>query len=261
MRRLILGGLTMLAASCSGPAPTVAPLPWFAGFATTAANETPSSGVTDRMARWQMCDSPCAYGGIELIGDVAPPDGNETVLASYGQGVIVLDRDGRMLGRGPGFDPAGSADELVAVALGDAQIGTPVIAIVARVGGHRESDVWLQLFRFGRGEKLDLLFTAIVEEHANGTDWPGTVTFAPGTLAYRAPRATTTDLWVFDARAGRYVYRGVLERRPEEPSNRAHVRPTAHALNRRQMSPRNELPTGIRASPDAPANRAGARAA
>jgi hypothetical protein len=183
-------------------------MPWLRGN-TIAAADTLSPSTLDKLARWQSCDGPCTdYGGMELVADIASTPGNETILASFSTGIVVLDSSGALLSRGAAFDPAGSADELVALAVGDAWLEMPVIAIVVRVGGRREHQTWLELHRVGAPKTLERVFSAVVEEHEDQTDSVGTVTFVRNGLLYRAPRSASAELWLFDSRAGRYVARG-----------------------------------------------------
>jgi hypothetical protein len=156
------------------------------------------------MTEWGACEEPCVdVGGIELSADVIVGDRGETVLATYGA-LVVLDATGRLVARGRSFKPTGSADELLAVAVGDALLDTPVIAVSARVGGHRESQVWLELYRVGPRETLDRIFSAVTEDHGEH-DTIGEVTLVPGGLTYKAPHSSRARRWTFDARAGRYL--------------------------------------------------------
>ena len=216
--------VVMLATACADSdvtAPSrVTSMPWIDGFATTATSDASSVGVTNRMAQWQPCKAPCGYEGTELQTSLptrGPPD---TVLVSYAQGVIVLDHAGTLVGRAPGFAPTGSADEVLAIAAGDAQLGTPVLAISTCVGGRMESDVWLRLYRLSPSHRLDLLFAGIVERRRGEAVSTGAVTFVPQGLLYKSPGATTGDLWMFDNTVGRYVDRGAKthEARPTWPT-------------------------------------------
>src|SRR5262245_58389941 len=209
-----LPGIFVVAGCSSIAGMASSPMPWLHGFTTTGISDVLAPGVGDRMQRHVRCDDCVSADGIEVTANVAPGDGDETILASFAQGVVVLDRAGRMIASGPGYDPSGSADELLAIATGDATIGSPVIAIAARRGGRRENAVWLELYRVGRNAKLDRLFANVVEEHEDRFDRPGSVTVVPGGLIYRAPRSKTADLWMFDPRAGRYLYRGAFNSEP-----------------------------------------------
>jgi hypothetical protein len=191
--------LVLALAACGGTSTPNSAVPWLRGFTATA------TAVSDNATSAASSDE-ADYGGLQVTADVAPTDGTETVLASYRRGVRVVDRSGKLLARVPGFDPTGSADDLVALSVGDAGIGIPVIALAVTRGGHRESVTSIVLYRVG-SSRLDLLFEGPVEE-TDGTDtFTGTITFVPGGLQYRAPRATSATVWVFDAASGRYVQR------------------------------------------------------
>jgi hypothetical protein len=185
--------------------PPPAAMPWLHGFATTASSDTIERGVADRMNEWRRCEDPCMdVGGIELRADVIPGERSETILATY-SGLVVLDSKGLLVARGPGFEPTGSADELLAVAVGDATLDAPIIAVAARVGGRREHAVWLELYRVGPSRTLERIFAAATEQHDDQHAF-GSVTLVPGGLIYKAPRGTTEDRWTFDSRQGRYRY-------------------------------------------------------
>jgi hypothetical protein len=182
-------------------------MPWLQGFASSASTGVVGRAAADRMRKWERCEEPCTdFDGIELVADVVPGDSPETVLATYSS-LVVLDATGHLVARGRGFDPTGSADELLGVAVGDAMLDTPVIAVSARVGGRREHEVWLRLYRVGASGSLERVFAAVTEEH-DEEDAIGSVTLVSGGLVYKAPRGSTKDRWTFDAAAGRYRYAG-----------------------------------------------------
>lgn len=199
---------TLAIAACAGctQLPTSSPppaMPWLHGFASSASSDTALRSVSERMNQWRRCEDPCTdFGGIELSADVIPGDPPETVLATY-SGLVVLDGNGKLVARGSGFEPTGSADELLAVAVGDAMLDTPIIAVSARVGGRREHAVWLELYRVGPSGALEKMFAAVTEEH-DDQDAIGSVTIVSGGLLYKAPRSTTQDRWTFEPRSGRY---------------------------------------------------------
>jgi hypothetical protein len=191
--------LTLLAA--------IAALPWLQGFEPTAVTERATRSVIDELSEWQPADERCvanAYGGLELFADLGGPTGEERVLASFTQGVVVLDRDRHAIARAPGFACEGSADELVAIAAGDAWIGTPLIAAAVTVGGRNENVTWLTLYRVGEHEELVPVFTAPVERHAGHTTRTGVVMVFPGGLVYRAPSGVFS-VWRYDRETGRYL--------------------------------------------------------
>jgi hypothetical protein len=187
----------------------LAALPWLSGFDATAIADHASPAVTDALAAWHEVDPACVdtvYGGLALDADLAPAPGTEKLLASFSQGIAVLDRDGGLVARAPGFACAGSADELVAVAAGDAWIGSPVIALAATTGGHAESLTWLSLYRV-EGDQLVSVFTGVVEDHDGHHTRTGAVLVAPGGLIYQAPSGATS-VWSYDRTRGRYVALG-----------------------------------------------------
>lgn len=198
------------------------PMPWLHGFATSGISDVPARGVSDRVQRYARCDDCVEMDGIEVTANVVPGAPDATILATFSQGVVVVDGEGRLIATGPGYEPSGSADELLAVATGDAAIGTPVIAIAARRGGHRASEVWLELYRVDSTAKLARLFAGKVEEKEDNFDRIGSVTIVPGGLIHRTPRSQTADLWQFDPHAGRYLYSGALDGGP--PREREPVR-------------------------------------
>jgi hypothetical protein len=186
----------------------LAALPWLQGFfAPTGLTETGSRTVIAELAEWQAPIEECVastYGGMSLDADVVPGDGNETVLASYTQGVFVLDRDRHLLAQAPGFPCEGCADELVAIATGDLSIGVPIIALAATSGGHAESATWLTIYRVSNSGELQPAFIGEVERHDHRTTRTGLVVAIPGGLVYRDP-AGSISLWLYDAALGRYI--------------------------------------------------------
>jgi len=169
-------------------------LPWLQGFQPDAVADHPTPAVAQELAEWRPASEDCvasAYGGLSLDS----PSGR--VLASFSQGVFVLDKDRHLVAQAPGFSCKGSADELVALATGDAWIGTPIVALAATTGGHAESVTWLSLYRVDEGGRLEPVFTGAVERHEGRQTRTGTVTIVPGGLIYRAPEGTTS-VWIWD---------------------------------------------------------------
>ena len=195
--------MVALAVWCGGCGDTrtvVAPMPWLHGFVPSAVNDVATTAALEKLAP----DSGDAYGAIELTADVAGRDEVETVVASYSR-VAVLDPRGRVLASTQSFERSGSRDEVLAVAVGDAFVRTPVFAVATSTGGHRESSTWLVLYRVGSQGHLDQLFAGVVETAEDQQASIGSVTVYPGGLAYRAPRAETPTLWSFDPERRRYV--------------------------------------------------------
>jgi hypothetical protein len=195
------------ALALEGPAAAAAlALPWLHGFAATAVSAEASAQVVERMARWRAPDPDCsaaAYGGLALAADVAPAPGSEEVLASYTQGVLVLDAAGRVIASAPAPGCQGSADDLDAIAVGDAQLGGPVIALATTGGGYHAASTWLGLYRVVNGAVV-AIFAGVVEDRVGDRTRTGAVTVLPGALLYRAPSGEQT-LWVYRPEQHRYV--------------------------------------------------------
>jgi hypothetical protein len=198
----------------ASPSPeSAAPLPH--GMSSMVVSETVSAAASRRLeARSgggvvdeQGCGAG-AYQAIELVADVAPSPGRETILASYAHGVVVLDREGDVVASTTGYRCAGSSDEVEAVAAGDA-FGDPTIVVVTRTGGRREFSTVVGLFRIGFGGRLDPVFTATVEEHSGERSRRGAIDLLPGALVHRLP----------DGRHGFFVFDpvGRVYREPSHP--------------------------------------------
>ncbi|HEY5944773.1 MAG TPA: hypothetical protein VIV40_04750 [Kofleriaceae bacterium] len=187
----------------------LAALPWLQGFfAPQAVTENGSRDVMAELAEWRAPVEDCVastYGGLSLRADVSPAaEGDEQILASYTQGVFVLDRNRHLLAQAQPFECQGSADDLVALAAGDASIGTPVVALAATTGGRAESVTWLTLYRVSNGGELQPIFVGEVERHAGDTARTGIITLIPGGLVFRDTRGSV-GLWLYDQELGRYV--------------------------------------------------------
>lgn len=189
-----------------GEAAGDAALPWLHNFVATAESRAASSAVVERMAQWRAPDARCsaaAYGGLEIVADVAGGRGAEEVLASFTQGVLVLDASGKLLASAAAPACQGSADEIEAIAAGDAHIDGPVIALAVTTGGHREATTWLVLYRV-IGGVAEPVFSAAVEEAVGDETRIGAVTLLPGALVYRAPSGEER-MWTYSAEQGRYT--------------------------------------------------------
>ena len=161
---------------------TLAVLPWLQGFDPAA-----------------VTDDGSGYGTLELV------TADQRVVASFDDGIQVLDRDDQVIARAPGFTPQGSADEVVALATGDVWIGKPVIALAATSGGHNESTTWLTLYRVERGA-LAPVWSGEVEHHEGHVTRTGVVLVYPGGLLYRSPDGDT-QIWRFDPDRKRFINR------------------------------------------------------
>jgi hypothetical protein len=144
------------------------------------------------------------YGGIQVASDVAPADGVETVLASHRDGVMVLDENGTVIARASGHPAEGSADEIVALAVGEGPEGA-LIVVASTSGGHRTSETSLTFYRVG-DNRLEPVFSGIVEAHDAGQTLTGALAFARDALIYRAPGGVAT-LWTYDRALHRYMQR------------------------------------------------------
>jgi hypothetical protein len=186
----------------------LAALPWLQGFfAPTGVTEQGSRDVVAELAEWRDPVDDCVattYGGLSLRANVSETEGVERVVASYTQGVFVFDRERHVLAQTPGLECQGSSDELVALAAGDAAIGTPVIALAATSGGRAENVTWLSLYRVSNAGELQPLFVGEVERHEGDSTRTGIVTVVPGGLIYRDPQGSIS-VWIYDEQLGRYV--------------------------------------------------------
>jgi hypothetical protein len=191
-----------MVAACSAPSPA---LPWIHGLASTASNDVEAPEIAERMAGLVGTRDNGGYGGIGVTF------GDGSVLASFHQGVIVLDGKDLVIGRAPGFDPMGSADDLLAVAVGDAGLDKPVIVVAVTRGGHRENTTSIVVFQTGRQSQLQRIFDAPVEEHDGDQTFTGSLVFVSQGLVYQRPRGSV-ERWRFDSSRHRYV--------PDQPASR-----------------------------------------
>jgi hypothetical protein len=185
-----------------------AALPWLQGFfAPQGVTQQGDRDVLAELAEWREPALDCvasAYGGLSLRADVSEVPGDERIVASYTQGVFVFDRERHLLAQAQAFTCEGAADELVALAAGDASIDAPVIALAVTSGGRSESVTWLTLYRVANDGELQPIFNGEVEHHADARTRTGVVTLVPGGLVYRDPRGGL-GVWLYDAALGRYV--------------------------------------------------------
>ena len=165
---------------------------WLPGLAARAVSTERSPDAVDRLAPIAEDSERCpVVDAQEVTADLAPAPGEERVLASVATGVVVLDADDRRIASAPLGPCGGSADAIVAIAVGDAWLGTPVIAVVSSTGGHRESETTLSLFRLD-GRALVTLFSEPLEVRDGLDLWTGTATLVPGAIVYRAPTGETS---------------------------------------------------------------------
>jgi hypothetical protein len=182
------------------PAPNESSTPWPRSMSGLVASDEPSLAASRRLHQYSPRDEEdCgagAYQAVELVADVALTPGAETILASYANGVVVLDREGHLVASAPGYRCDGSVDEVEALAAGSA-FGDTTIIVVAKTGGHRELSTFVGLFRIGFDKRLDPVFTATVEEHAGSTVRRGAIYMLPDALIYRLPDGRYA-FYVFD---------------------------------------------------------------
>jgi hypothetical protein len=208
MKRAALLILVSAVACDVVPPPASAPpapaLPWIRGFAPAAVSDLATPLATQHLARLTSASPEDDYNALELHADLAGDAQTETVLASYGFGVAIFDGTGHVVARAPGLATSGSADDLLAIAVGDAQLGAPVLVVASQRGGHRESTVSVTLYRMTGQRALQPLFSAPIEIHDGDVTRAGTLVFGRGQLWYRAPDATAASLWTLDPALDRY---------------------------------------------------------
>lgn len=195
--------------------PVLVALPWLHGIDHVQVTREGNPEVASRMTQSEPDPSCVAseYPGLELHADVYPAGGQETVLATYTQGIEIHGSEDELLGAAPGFTCEGSADDLELLASGTVFL-EPTIVLAITSGGRREQSTWIALYRPGEGGRLDPLFTATVEEREGDRVHRGDITFVPGGLLYRRPGGGTS-VWIYDPVARAYVPRG-----PSEPPER-----------------------------------------
>lgn len=197
--------MVSLLVACDVPSPPAPSLPWIHGLSAATVRDTPTSQAAQRIANLLASSTQDDYGALELQSDVTGDSRAETILASYSLGIVVSDAAGRVLTRVPGFAAEGSADELLAIASGNAQLGVPVVLAAVQTGGHRETTISLAIYGMIGGATLRQVFFAPIEIHEGDRTAAGSLTFVPAGLLYRAPDAQFTKLWTYDVRSGRYL--------------------------------------------------------
>ncbi len=165
---------------------------WLPGLAARTVSTERSADAVDRLAPMAEDRVRCpVVDAQEVTADLAPAPGDERVLASISTGVVILDADGRRIASAPLGPCGGSADAIVALAVGDAWIGAPVIAVVSSTGGHRESETTLGIYLLD-GRALVPLFSEPLELRDSQDLWTGAATLVPGAIVYRAPTGETS---------------------------------------------------------------------
>jgi hypothetical protein len=191
--------------------PQDGPVPWLYGMSSFVAADRASRSATQLLQEHSTPEPDCAagaYQAVELVADVLPRAGSETVLASYANGVVVLDGERHLVASTAGYRCEGSADEIEIVGSGHAY-GDQTLVVVGKNGGHREYATWVGLFRVGDDKRLDAVFTATVEEHRGSNVRKGALYMLPGSLIYQSPGGKPA-LHVYDPVGRAYLVPGEL---------------------------------------------------
>jgi hypothetical protein len=219
-------------AGCQASASPQDPLvPWLHGMSGLSASEHASASATRRLdALLPVVDNDAcgagAYQAIELVADIAPAPGSETILGSYAHGIAVLDRSGQLLASTNGYRCDASVDEIEAIAAGRA-FGEPTLVVVAKTGGRRAYTRFVGLFRLGFAKRLDPVFTATVEEHDGDEVRTGAIVMLQDALVYRLP----------DGRYAYYVFDpvGRVYLAPVDPLDDPHHEPPIEDVPRESV--------------------------
>ena len=187
------------------PAPVTRRVAWLPGFQATAVSATANESADDVGAPRAGCPTGDTRAH-RLVADIAPRAGDETIVASTANGIVVLDSQGQTVASAA-LPCGGSDDELIAIAAGDAGIGGRVIAVLARTGGRREAITRLELLRVGDGHELERVFSAPIETRDDDTIASGEVRIVAGGLRVRVPGGGL-ERWSYDPVARRYHLRG-----------------------------------------------------
>lgn len=202
MQRAIICGLLALA-GCSPSAPQ---LPWLAGLGDLQISQESGPATARRLANITDFAPGCgadAYRGVEMIGELSPEGGSQTIVASYAQGVFLYGGDDTLVASAPGYRCTGSADEITTLAIGDS-FGHPTLVVVGVSGGRRERETWIGLFELAPPHQLEPTFAAVVEYTHDDTVERGGVMMIPSGLIYRAPNRQPRIYW-FDPVARAYI--------------------------------------------------------
>jgi hypothetical protein len=155
-------------------------LPWLPGLAVVAATETAAPMDVD-------LDDDCPGGSLDVMAlgaDVVPGLRRETVLASVAHGVVVIDHEDQVVTSSRPIPCGGSADTILALAIGDAGLVKPVIVVVAEVGGRAESTTWLAILQVSR-RKLRTLFAGPIAMRDGDEFRRGKIAVTNGVVAYQ----------------------------------------------------------------------------
>jgi hypothetical protein len=175
---------------------------WVPGLAASTLTETARVPVEERLGP----PPPGCYTGdltaLTVVADVAPAAGAETILASSAHGVVVIGGDDEPLGA-VAFPCGGSGDEVVALAVGDAGVGAPVIAVVVTTGGRAETTTRIELLGF-RGDRLVRLFAGPIETRDGDAIASGQLRVTERGLVHRRPDGRIT-VWQADPWTRAYV--------------------------------------------------------
>lgn len=196
--------LAVACGACGNFAPPPAEMPWLHGFRATAITDEPTEAAARHAAERGATDE-AAYGALELHADLTGDNEPETVIVSYQLGVVVLDAHDHVIARRGSFASEGSADSIVALAIGDAGLPGPVLVVASQAGGHRESTVTLSLLRVADRGALTTVFEQPIETHEGDETHAGAVVLAPGLLTYRAPDTSANVRFVFDPQRNHYL--------------------------------------------------------
>jgi len=210
MRAVVLALLGLAACDVAQDKPAAPSVPGLYGLTDLVTSDRGSDDATRSLGMWSDSDPDCAasaYPALALVAEVAPHPGPETILGSYANGVVVLDREGQLVAATLGYPCAGSADELEQLVAGNA-FGDRTIGVVGTTGGHRESSTWIGLFRVGFDRRLDPVFTGNIEERRGSEVRRGAISMLPNALVYQRPGSTRKVLYVFDPVGRAYLVPG-----------------------------------------------------
>jgi hypothetical protein len=196
--------------ACDWAAAPQAPpsLPGLRGLAVAASVTHLDPAVPARAGRVHALDPRCtanASGGLAITGQVAGPAATTDVVLATFDRVIVVDAGGATIAdASTGFPCVGSSDRLDTLAIGDARLDRPVIAIAATSGTETETTTRVALFQLDAERALIELFSGDVIAREGVDRWYGEVTISGATLVYRPP-GDPASTWTFDRHLGRYV--------------------------------------------------------